>query len=166
MRNAACLVLLCALSTAHAKPAADEHRRFHDFLDAEWEWTMHEFPTWATAVGDPRYDDRLDDSSFAAFDRRKAHVRDVVTRLEHLDRAKLTSAEQLDYDLYLRDARLDVEGQRFPSELLVLDQMGGAHSLLADLAQNIPRRNAADLDHFLARMDAYPKYVDQQIAVL
>ncbi|HEY2745501.1 MAG TPA: DUF885 domain-containing protein, partial [Polyangia bacterium] len=166
MRNAACLVLLFAWSTAHAKPAADEHRRFHEFLDAEWDWAMHEYPTWATQVGDPRFDDKLTDYSSAAIERRKAHQRDVVPRLEHIDRKKLTPPEQLDYDLFLRDARLDVEGQRFPDELLVIDQLGGPHSLLADLAQMIPRRNAQDLDHFLARMEAYPKFVDDSIALL
>src|SRR5262249_6471182 len=66
----------------------------------------------------------------------------------------------------LRDARLDVEGQRFPSELMVLTQLGGVHSLLAEEAARIPRRTAADLDHFLARLDAFPRLVDQHLALL
>ena len=169
MRTACALVLVCALTTsANAAPptAHDEHQRFRAFLDEEWDWLMRDQPIWATYVGDPRFDDKLPDYSFAAIERRKAHRRDAVARLEHIDRKRLTREEQLDYDLFLRDARLDVEGQRFPEELLVLDKLGGVHSLPADVAGQIPRRNVQDFEHFLARLDAYPTLVDQHIALL
>jgi len=165
MRSAFVFAILVALSST-ASAATDEHKRFAAFLDEDWEWQMREFPTWATLVGDSRYDDKLPDYSFAAIERRKAHRRDVIKRLQKIDRARLTREEQLDYDLYLRDARLDVEGQRFPDELLAIDKMGGVHTVLADLAPAIPRRNALDFDHFLARIDAYPKLVDENIALL
>jgi uncharacterized protein (DUF885 family) len=169
MRNARVLAFLCALTAAQTAASAsttDEHKRFRAFLDEEWDWTMREYPSFATIVGDPRYDDKLTDMSFEAIERRKAHTRDCIKRLERIDRARLTASEQLDYDLFLRDARLDVEGQRFPDELLAVDKMGGVHTLLPALAQDIPRRNAQDFDHFLARIDAYPKLVEQNIALL
>jgi uncharacterized protein (DUF885 family) len=165
MRSAAVFALLVAL-TSTASAATDEHKRFAAFLDEDWEWQMREFPTFATLVGDSRYDDKLPDYSFEAIERRKAHRRDVIKRLQKIDRARLTREEQLDYDLYLRDARLDVEGQRFPDELLAIDKMGGVHTTLADLAPTIPRRNALDFEHFLARIDAYPKLVDENLALL
>ncbi|HEY1585736.1 MAG TPA: DUF885 family protein, partial [Polyangia bacterium] len=165
MRSAALVCILVALSTT-ASAATDEHKRFAAFLDEDWEWQMREFPTWATLVGDSRYDDKLPDYSLAAIERRKAHRRDVIKQLGKIDRARLTREEQLDYDLYLRDARLDVEGERFPEELLAIDKMGGVHTMLADLAPAIPRRNALDFEHFLARIDAYPKLVDENLALL
>lgn len=169
MRIACALALVCALTpSAHAATptATDEHKRFRAFLDEEWDWLMRDQPIWATYVGDPRFDDKLPDYSFAAIERRKAHRRDAVRRLEHIDRKRLGRDEQLDYDLFLRDARLDVEGQRFPEELLVLDKLGGVHSLPADVAGQIPRRNVQDFEHFLARLEAYPKLVDENIALL
>ena len=169
MRTACALAIICALSSASAAtpPAGtDEHKRFRAFLDEEWDWTMREEPIFATIVGDSRFDDKLPDRSFAAIERNKAHRRDSIKRLEHIDKKRLTRDEQLDYDLFLRDARLDVEGQRFPEELLVLDKIGGVQDVLVDLAQQIPRRNAQDFDHFLARIDAYPKLVDENIALL
>src|SRR5262245_13260166 len=127
---------------------------------------MREFPTFATAVGDPCYDDKLTDESFAAIERRKVHQRDWVKQLERIDRARLGADDQLNYDLSLRDARLDVEEQRFPGELLALTQLRGVHAMLAELALRIPRRTAADLEHFLTRMHAYPKAVDDNLALL
>src|SRR5207248_794247 len=131
-----------AFGTAHAAPpaAGDEGRRFHALLDEEWEWGLRESPIFATAVGDPRYDDKLEDESFAAIERRKAHARELLPRLGRIDRARLSATDQLNYDLFARNARLDVEGQRFPDELLALNQLGGVYSELASLAQQIPRR--------------------------
>ncbi len=169
MRACFVFAVVASLTVAHAAapPAAgDVHKRFAAFLDEEWDWSMREYPIFATMVGDPRFDDKLPDMSFAAIERRKAHSRDAVQRLEHIDRKRLTRDEQLDYDLFLRDARLDIEGQRFPEELLVLDKLGGVHSIPADLAQQIPRRNVQDFEHFLTRLDAYPQLVDEHIALL
>src|SRR5207249_7129148 len=86
--------------------------------------------------------------------------------LEKIDRARLSPDDQLNYDLALRDARLDVEGQRFPDELLALNQLGGVHSMLAELAQVVPRRSVADFEHFLARIDAFPRAVDADLTLL
>jgi uncharacterized protein (DUF885 family) len=168
LRALVLLVTLVSLAPARAAPTAPsaEGKRFHTLLDEEWDWDLREFPTFATLVGDPRYDDKLEDMSVAAIERRKAHARDKLKRLEKIDRARLSADDQLNYDLYLRDAKLDVEGQRFPDELLVLTQLGGVHAELADLAHEIPRRNPQDLDHFLARLDAYPKLVEQHLALL
>jgi uncharacterized protein (DUF885 family) len=165
--TATSIVLLCALGGHAAPPSSlDEGRRFHALLDEEWEWSMREYPTWATAVGDPRYDDRLPDESFEAIERRKAHLRERLKRAEAIDRTRLSVDDRLTYELYLRDARLEVEDEKFPHELLVLNQLDGAHTELAELAQQIPRRNAQDLDHFLARLDAFPKLVEQHLALL
>jgi hypothetical protein len=41
-------------------------------------------------VGDPRYNDKLTDFSVPAFDRRKAHERDLLQRIRETDRACLT----------------------------------------------------------------------------
>ncbi|MDB4970555.1 MAG: hypothetical protein JWN44_6244 [Myxococcales bacterium] len=159
---------LAFATSAQAAPAAasSESQRLRALLDEEWDWEMRQWPTWATAVGDPRYDDKLPDLSFAAIEQRKAHLRERLHRLEKIARARLGTEDQLNYDLYLRDARLGVEGARFPDELLTLNQMGGVHSELAEIAQYMPRRNAVDFDHFLARMDALPKLVEQHVALL
>jgi uncharacterized protein (DUF885 family) len=166
LRLAPFIVVFSLLSATAGHAAPDEGQRFHALLDAEWEWQMREQPIFATLVGDPRYDDKLEDVSFAAIERRKAHARDLLVRVQKIARARLSAADRLSYDLFLRDAQLDVEGQRFAEELLQLTQLGGVHSLLAELALAIPRRNAQDLDHFLARIDAFPQLVEQHLALL
>jgi uncharacterized protein (DUF885 family) len=158
---------LLAVALLISTPAlADERARLHTLLDEDWEWQMREFPTFATEVGDSRYDDRWEDLSPASIERRKAHQRDMAKRIEGIDRAKLPADEQLTWDLFRRDARLAVEGQRFPREYLQINQMGGVHDELAQLAEMVPRRNVADLEHFLTRIETYPKLVEQATALL
>src|SRR5688500_3799868 len=116
-----------------AVPAfADENTRFKELLDSEWQWTLREFPTMATSVGDNRYNDRMTDSSEAAIERRRAHARELVARIRAIDRSKLSADNQLNYDLYLREIEEDVAGQRFRSDYIQVTQRGGVYSQLAN----------------------------------
>jgi len=143
---------------ATAKAPPDAHARLGALLDDHWEWTLRENPALATEVGDTRYDDRLEDLSTEAIARRRAAERDFQTRAHAIDRARLAPADQLTLDLFLDQIDAAVEGQRFPSELLQLNQMHGVHTELADLAMVIPRRDAADLERFIRRIEAYRRW--------
>lgn len=150
---------------AVASPAApDEATRFKRLLEEEWEYGLRENPTYASFLGDKRFNDQLTDVSFEAIERRKAHAREVLAKLKALDPAKLPESERLNYALFLRDYEESVEGQRFPNELFAINQMGGVHTMLPRLAQNLQPRTVKDIDDFVARLRAYPKYVEQSIA--
>lgn len=140
--------------------------KLHALFEEEWEWSLKEYPTFATYVGDPRYNDRLGDVSFEAIQRRKQHARELVRKIEAIDRSKLSPGDQLNYDLFLYGAKESVEGQQFPQEYLQITQMGGVYSDIADLAQNIPRRTVKDYENFISRLEATPRLVDQSIALL
>src|SRR5688572_20323041 len=71
----------------------------------EWEYELREDPEGATSVGDRRYDDRLTDRSEAAFERWRAHNREVLARIQAIDRSKLSPDDKLNYDLYLLQTR-------------------------------------------------------------
>src|SRR5258706_446271 len=85
-----------AVALAHAEdPAVTKH--FHDLLSSEWEYTLRESPTFASHLGDKRYNDRWPDVSEAAIARRHEHHRDILVRLDKIDRTKLSEADQLNY---------------------------------------------------------------------
>jgi uncharacterized protein (DUF885 family) len=148
------------------KPQNNEDQQLRRILDEEWEYGLREYPTFATYVGDPRYNDRLSDISMAAIERRKQHDRDLLKKLQDLDRSKLSPDQQLNYDLYLYGLKQGVEGQQFPQEYVQISQMGGVYSELAELAIQSPRRTVKDYEDFLKRMEATPVLVEQTIALL
>ncbi|HET6278393.1 MAG TPA: DUF885 domain-containing protein [Candidatus Polarisedimenticolia bacterium] len=141
-------------------------RALHALFDEEWEWTLAEFPTYATVVGDSRYNDRWPDMSLAAHSRRDAHAVDMLARVRAIDRDALPAPERLNYDLFRRDLELSVEGQRFPDERLPLTQMNGVHQDVADMVQISPRRTASDFDMLIRRLRAVPRLVEQTIEQL
>src|SRR5918992_5482123 len=71
---------------AASNPAAALNRLFEE----EWEWTMREAPTFASSLGDRRYNDRWTDLSLPAHERRHKHQTEVLDRLKAIDRAALT----------------------------------------------------------------------------
>jgi uncharacterized protein (DUF885 family) len=159
------LLLLAALAATTAA-APTEGETLHQLFDQEWEWMLRDNPIVATYLGDRRYDDRLTEYSAAAWKRRREHNRETLARIEAIDRAKLSAEDRLNYDLFLLLARTAVEGDRFPHEVVPMNQMGGVYSLLGELAQQIPRESVKDYENFLARMRAYPARVDETIALM
>ncbi|HKR66968.1 MAG TPA: DUF885 domain-containing protein [Thermoanaerobaculia bacterium] len=167
MRKALLVLCVFALSTQAAPTEATKlHKLLHTLFDDEWEWQLRDNPENATQFGDKRYDDKLTDRSAAAYEQRRAHNRETLARIESIDRAKLDAADKLNYDLFLLQTKIAVEGDRYPYELVPINQMGGPYSLLGDLAQQIPRDTVKDHEHFLTRMRAYPRVVDETIALL
>ena len=165
----AIMVLLMMMTTGIAaempkKSAAEE--KLEAIIEREWEWGLKEFPTAATWVGDPRYQDQWPDSSAEAIARRNAHERVLLAELEGIEREKLSSEARLNYDLMLRNARLAVEGQKFPAELVPLNQMGGVHQDVADLLGMQPKRTVKDYENVISRLRGVATLIDQDIALM
>jgi uncharacterized protein (DUF885 family) len=131
-----------------------------------WEWQLRESPETATLVGDARYNDRLADLSWAAVERRRADVRAFLERFRKIDRTTLTGQNALSASVLEWELTTSVAGQRFPTEVLVLDQLDGPHLLFPSLVQATPFRQASDYDAYLKRLQAWPHQLEQIQALL
>ncbi|HVF43156.1 MAG TPA: DUF885 domain-containing protein [Pyrinomonadaceae bacterium] len=170
---------LCALFAAlvlQSVPASAQRRvRTPDDADAspalarlledEWEWTMRENPTFASTLGDRRYNDRLDDASLEAIERRQRHRLETQKRLRAIDRAKLSEADRLNYDLFAKDLAADIEQHRFKLYLLPVNQRGGVQTL-SELTELLRFQTVKDYEDWIARLRALPVYVRQTIALM
>jgi uncharacterized protein (DUF885 family) len=138
----------------------------HALLRDYWEWKLREFPEQATWLGDARYNARLTDLSPEAIDRRKQFTRRTLERARAIDASRLTGQDALSHALIVWDLALAVEGQAYPTEVLVLDQLDGPQIGVAQLVSVTPFRTRADYDDYLARLAAIPRYFDQVAALL
>jgi uncharacterized protein (DUF885 family) len=149
-----------------AKGRVSDSERLRALFDEVWRYTMQEDPELATWVGYPGYNDRWQDLSQAAITRRKAVLPKVLAAVESIDRTSLGEAERSDYDLFRRRARLDVEGSRFPDELLPVTQLGGVQQQVPNLLANMPTGNVAQHEDILARLRGVPRFIEQTMALL
>ena len=145
--------------------APDEGARLHAFLDAEWEWSLEQNPLQASFLGDRRYNDRWSDVSIAAIERRHAHLLDAHRRLLAIDRARLSEADRLNYDLYARGLERQIDEHKHRLWLIPLDHGGGIQSI-AEYAALLRFQSVKDYDDWIARMQAFPALTDQTIALM
>jgi len=158
--------LVVAASVVNTAPSKSPHDQLWALFTDEWDWQAAAHPEGATENGDDRFDDRLTDWSIAAIMARHHHERETLQRAEGFDRSSLNPDDQLNLELFLYALREEVEGFRFPNELLQLNQLDSPASELGELARAVPRGHVKDLESFLTRLKAVPAQVDQQIALL
>lgn len=143
-----------------------EAARLHELFDASWEYQLIEYPEFATSVGDPRYNRRWTDWSLAAVARRDRELDAPAHALATIDRAALSDADQLSYDLFRRDLEMDIEGRRFKGEYLQMDQLSGVHQRVAQTIVTMPATTRAQYDDVLARLEGVPTLFEQAIVLL
>jgi uncharacterized protein (DUF885 family) len=142
-----------------------EAARFRALLDSDWQWQMEQFPEYATAVGDHRYDDRLTDASPQAVARREEHDRAQLKALRRIDVDVLGGEDRISYDFALHNAQLAVDWQRFPAmNTRVISAKEGVQLALASMMNDFPVRTELDARHALARLRAMPARIAQDIA--
>jgi prolyl oligopeptidase len=154
-----------AASPAGPTAASPASASLAAFFATEWDERMKEWPTWASDLGDHRFDDRWPDMSPAAFERRAAHARDVAARAHAFDEAGLCPQDRLSLEIFTREADVEVEGEPYRLWHLVLDQRGGIQSA-DDLADSLPFQDVAGYQAWIARLLALPAYVDQTVATM
>lgn len=137
----------------------------HKLFDEEWEWTIRENPTFASNLGDRRYNDRWEDASLENVERQHQHRLETLKRLEAIPRARLSTADQLNYDLFKKDLENEIEAHRFRLYLLPVNQRGGIQTA-DELAELLRFQTVKDYEDWIARMRALPVYMDQTIALM
>ena len=143
-----------------------DSRHFSQFLHDESEYINLENPEWATTTGSSKYNDRWNDLSLSAFSRRDLHTKEALSRLLDIDKTKLNKNDRLSYDLYIRDLKLRIKGQRFKVQYLRINQMNGIQESVVDTLRRAPKKNEKDFDDILARLRTLPELVDNTIILL
>src|SRR6516225_12111381 len=88
-------------------------KSLHELFASEWDYRMEHNPTWASTLGDRRWNDRWPDVSLEAVERNHQHNLEVVRKLRGIDRGALAPQDQLNYDLFQRDYEYDIEEHQY-----------------------------------------------------
>lgn len=144
-----------------------EGTRLHRLFQLHSEYLLAEYPEYATSVGVRGHNGRWTDRSMAAIARQKADLELPAKALMSIDRAKLSPADRLNYDLFRRRIEEQLEGRRFPWELMPVNQLGGIQQSVPQmLSEQMPTTTEADYESILSRLRGAPVLVEQTIALM
>jgi uncharacterized protein (DUF885 family) len=174
------LILALALAFAAATPvafAADARpatsaattratQALHALFEADWERQLQDNPTFASYLGDPRYNDRWPDLTPAAIARQGQATRDSRATLATIDRAALSAADQLNYDIYAAVLDDAIAALAFPSERIPVAQDGGPHTIAEGMVQVVQFATEKDYRDWIARLRGYPAFLEQSTALM
>ncbi|MDG2127676.1 MAG: DUF885 domain-containing protein [Fuerstiella sp.] len=143
----------------------DATKALHELFDAEWQRTLRENPTQASRLGDRRYNRLWDDVSEAAIQTSATMTRQALNTLLKIDAAQLSRADRLNYQLFKREYETRLALQPLRLHFLPLNQRGGIQNE-NDLARLLSFDSVTDYEDWIARVNAFPTYMDQTIALM
>lgn len=159
-----------------AMPAERPDARLRSMLDRFFYGRLQDNPERATALGldvgeRAHLRNRLDDYSGAGRTKDIARARSELAELRTVDRARLSAAEALDYDVVEYDLTRTLAGARFPFgsaggrySPYVISQLTGPYRGVPDFLDSThPIKNQADADAYLARLDQFDAALDQSL---
>lgn len=157
------LILSCNMNfAAEIKPNADLHALFQE----EWKWRLSENPLLATSVGVHTYNDKLPSVTQKDEERRAQFRREVLNRLHKIDPTKLNNTDRVSYELFEHGLQDNLSEFEFKSHLIPWNADSGFHTDFARLAKQVPLATIKDYENYIARMKAFPSYVQQHIELM
>ncbi|MEZ5317181.1 MAG: DUF885 domain-containing protein [Vicinamibacterales bacterium] len=167
-----------SLAACVARAPTDTGGRFKRELADDWQYWMDQYPELATQFGEPGRNGRWTDYSPEAIAAREAYLRASADRLASEDRASLSPADRLDYDLYRDSIDSAVQGLAFhddavPIKGVIPHNLFMPMNQLEGLAQDVPLAislmpfgTTRDYDDLVSRLAALPALVDQTVALM
>jgi uncharacterized protein (DUF885 family) len=148
------------------KGQGSESARLQKLFDLSWDYVMHSSPEFATSVGYPGLNDRWSDSSPESIEFGRVTSHKLLRAIESIDRAQLTPAEQVNFDLSRRRMQRGIEGEKFHGEYMQISQMSGPQQDIPQLLSFMPAGNVKDYENIIARLKGIPTVLDQTTALL
>ncbi len=153
-------------ATGEAGPV-DNAALLDELVEAYFEDILELNPLYASFIGDNRYNDRLANSLSPEY-RETSRVleRKYLAALLAIDNGDLGGQDLLTYEIFRLDRETSIAGERFPGELLPLNQSFSLANFFAVMGsgQSVqPFATVSDYENFLSRADDFIEYLDQTI---
>lgn len=157
-----------ACSSPKNETAGAKEVKLDSLLSQYQEERLKLFPLEATSAGDMRYNHLLPNSLSQAY---RQELHDFFTRyrsaLLNYNRSALSENDQMSYDILLWECDIALEGEKFKSHLLPLNQFWSLPLTIGQLASGSsmqPFATVKDYEDWLLRLEAYTAWCDTAIA--
>ena len=161
-----CLVFFfLSLSTLAAQsPRADA---LHKFFSQYFEEKLADDPEFATSIGRHDYDDRWTDWSKEGRERRRERMNARLQQLDQFPTTDLSEEDRLSVRLLHYELEQDLAAFDLENYLLRVNQVFGLHNrVYITVDRMMPPHTIRDYENIIARLNAVPAYVDQNISLM
>ncbi|MEO5704729.1 MAG: DUF885 domain-containing protein [Candidatus Limnocylindrales bacterium] len=149
--------------TTETTTAGDALRALSDQF---WDGFLAAYPTWATVIGDRRFDDRLEEVSPAAIDARIRWLDGVAADAAAIPAEGLSSMERVTRQMLMDESSGNATALRTRMHEWTVDPLGGPTVSLLDLVDYQTIQTPADGKALVERWSGIGRYLDQMGANL
>ena len=156
-------------STSFAAPVDSVASRLaaqNALFEEQYQSDLKSSPETATAYGDYRYNDQLDNVSMAEAEREHAVDGKFLARLKAISTEGFGEQDLLSHQLMVRMLEQRNEDYTFKDFEMPLSQMSGAHTELADLPLSSPFSSVKYYEDYISRLHQIPRVFTQTEEVM
>jgi len=149
-----------------ATPVASRVAEQNGLFEEQYESDLKAHPETATAFGDYRYNDQLNDVSLSAAN--SQHERDVafLKRLNAISTRGFPEQDAMSHQVMARSLEQRIADYGFKEYEMPVNQMSGPHTHLADLPLAVPLDTLQQYQDYIARLHQIPRVFTQTEEVL
>ena len=146
--------------------AVDPNAAVNDLADRFWEGVLERDPTWATILGDERYNDRWPDLGADGRAAEERAFRAVLDEARAIGDDGLEPEQLITRDLLVLVAENNLEALAQKQYQLAVDHMSGPQIWPAEIAQYQAADTPERLEQLVARLRGYPQLIEQYVSTL
>ncbi|MEZ4221109.1 MAG: DUF885 domain-containing protein [Polyangiaceae bacterium] len=135
-------------------------------LREHWQWTLQQYPVWASRLGVHRFDDQIGERSREAEERRRGKRREFAKRLAAVRAGSLSAGDELTAELFAESLESELATETCELDLWSVSPRSNPVTEWNELAEMHTVSTRQDADNLLARLTAAPKAIDEEIASL
>ena len=134
---------------------------------AHWEFLMRWSPTWATTLGDHRYDDKLAPRDVASIAKLEAERAGLIVQLGRIYRDRLTGNDKITHALLQERLMTEVGLEKCKFHEWTVDSGGGSvFGELSYLVESHTVKKPEDAANLVTRLGQGPQLIDDTISNL
>ena len=159
IKKASFLLLLLASSQS----LANSDEEFTKLADKVWQYSLHASPLAAGYYGLDPEPSSMPDLSVANLKKQFSERKLQLSKLRQIDVKSLSEQNKINHAILLHRLQNEIDEYRFKAYQIPLTSEGGFHTSLGFLPRFTSLKTESDIEHYLARLAAFPGYFETQI---
>jgi len=157
------LLIACSFTAAakDSEPVPERIAAQNALFEEQYEADLKSHPERATAIGDYRYNDQLDDFSPAASQRQNEADQKFLSRLNAISTAGFGEQDKLSHEVMKRFLAQRMTNFKFKEYEMPVNHMEGPQTRLADMPLAVPLDSVKHYEDYIAKLHQIPRVLSQ-----